>query len=236
MQRELMRGRAGMRAWGYEKRLEEGKGGEIARRCWMEMRNRARRGKEVGKWEEERRRFFEDRGWKIDEIEERREKGEGLRGEEIKSRERRKQEEERWERIRESRHNEGYGKVKGKGVPGYLKMGWEEKRWRRIARFRLGCELRGGRYWEEEEKRRCRMCGRREETWKHIWEECTGWGEERGWQEMEREVGEEGKGEKWMKEVEKWWRGEEEGGGGKEGGGRRRRREIEGAPETEVME
>ncbi|EFN87354.1 hypothetical protein EAI_02128 [Harpegnathos saltator] len=35
-----------------------------------------------------------------------------------------------------------------------------------------GKRVEGGRYWEEEEKRRCRMCGGEEETWEHIWEEC----------------------------------------------------------------
>jgi len=38
--------------------------------------------------------------------------------------------------------------VKGEGVPGYLKKGWGKSRWRRVARFRLGREMRGGRYWE----------------------------------------------------------------------------------------
>ncbi|EFN89124.1 hypothetical protein EAI_08591 [Harpegnathos saltator] len=194
MQRELMRSRAGIRAWRYEKRLGEGRG-EIARMCWMEMRGRARRGKEVGRWEEEQKKFFEGRGWKIDRIEGIREKGGKIKGEELKSRESRRQEEERWEKIRESRFNEGYGRVKGRGIPKYLKKGWGENRWRKIARFRLGCELKGGKYWEEEEKRRCRMRGGREETWKHIWEECTRWGEEKGWQEMEEDVlGEEGRG------------------------------------------
>ena len=52
--------------------------------------------------------------------------------------------------------------------------GQGESRWRRVVRFRLGCEMRGGRYWEEEEeKRKCRVCGWREETWEHVWMECT---------------------------------------------------------------
>lgn len=29
----------------------------------------------------------------------------------------------------------------------------------RIARFRMGNEMRESRYWEEEEKRSCRLCG-----------------------------------------------------------------------------
>lgn len=36
-----------------------------------------------------------------------------------------------------------------------MKKEWGENRWRRIARFRLRNEIREGRYWEEEIKRRC---------------------------------------------------------------------------------
>ena len=38
MQSELMRGRTGMRAWGFERKLEEGQGVELARACWEEMK------------------------------------------------------------------------------------------------------------------------------------------------------------------------------------------------------
>lgn len=41
------------------------------------------------------------------------------------------------------------------GNTGLLKQGLEESRWQRVARYRLGSELRGGRYWEGEEKRVC---------------------------------------------------------------------------------
>lgn len=33
--------------------------------------------------------------------------------------------------------------MKGEGVPRYLKKGWRESRWQRVARFRLGNEMRG---------------------------------------------------------------------------------------------
>lgn len=41
-QRGKLRERAERRAWGFERRLEEGGGNEIARRCWEEMRKRTR--------------------------------------------------------------------------------------------------------------------------------------------------------------------------------------------------
>lgn len=58
--------------------------------------------------------------------------------------------------------------MKGEGIPDYLKKGWAENRWRRIARFRLREGVREGMYWAGEEERACRMCGRKEETWKHV--------------------------------------------------------------------
>jgi len=42
----------------------------------------------------------------------------------------------------------------------------------RVARFRLGNEMREGKYWEDEEKRRCRICEWEEETWEHVVEVC----------------------------------------------------------------
>lgn len=40
-----------------------------------------------------------------------------------------------------------------------------------------------GRYWEKEEKKLCRLCEEKRETWEHVWEECREWkiGEE-SWQ------------------------------------------------------
>lgn len=54
-------------------------------------------------------------------------------------------------------------------MPGYLKKDWGEDRWQRIAKFKLSNEMKGGRYWKLEEKKMCRMYGREEETWKHVW-------------------------------------------------------------------
>ncbi|XP_046145802.1 uncharacterized protein LOC123989168 [Osmia bicornis bicornis] len=112
LQRELLAGRAGMRAWGYERKLSEGEGGCLARKCWMEIRERAKKGRALEGWEEERRKFYERKGWSIEEVEDMREEGR-LRGEELIRKEKGIQEEERWERIRESRYNRWYKIVKG---------------------------------------------------------------------------------------------------------------------------
>lgn len=66
-----------------------------------------------------------------------------LRGKGVIRRERNKQRKERRERISGSKYNKWYGRVKGEGVPDYLKKNWEERRWQRVARFRLGGGMRG---------------------------------------------------------------------------------------------
>lgn len=54
LQRYKLKERAGKRAWEYEKRLEEGRGGELVR-CWEEMKERSKEGKIASECEEERR-------------------------------------------------------------------------------------------------------------------------------------------------------------------------------------
>jgi len=204
LQREKLKGRAGRRAWGYEKRLEQGRGNELARKCWEEIKERGREGKKISDWERERERFFGERGMSLEEVERGRE-GEGEWFTEIEGRERENQRTGRWEDIKESRYNKWYKEIKGAGIPEYLKKGWGESRVRRVARFRLGNEVREAYYWEEEEKRKCRLCGMGEETWEHVWEECRGWVEERSsWQvAMKWVLSEEGEGEWWMRKLEK---------------------------------
>lgn len=75
-------------------------------------------------------------------------------------------------KIEDSWYSRWYEKVKGKGIPKYLKKDWGKGRWQRVARFKLGNEMRKGIYWEEEEKRACRLCEGKGETWEHVWEKC----------------------------------------------------------------
>lgn len=119
-------------------------------------------------------------------------------------REKRRMEEERWEKIRKSKFNKWYGRIKEKRVPGCLRKEWKKKRWQRMAKFRLRDGLTGNRYWEREEEKMCRVCKEGKETWKHIWEEFTNCGVEKGWQKMVNEVlGEEREGEEWYTELKK---------------------------------
>lgn len=87
--------------------------------------------------------FWEGLGWRIGEVESLREERK-VKGKEVMERERRVQRDTRWEMIRGSKFNKWCRRVKGEGVPGYLKKGWGESRWQRQARFRLGNEMRIG--------------------------------------------------------------------------------------------
>ncbi|XP_046142799.1 uncharacterized protein LOC123988066 [Osmia bicornis bicornis] len=217
LKRWKMRTRSGKLAWGFERKLWEGIGGELARSCWEQLIRDEGRGGEKNKWEEEREKFFQERGIEMREIENKRRSWE-MEYKEIEEKDRQIQEEERWERIMESRYNKWYKMIKEPGIPRYLEKGWREERWRRMARFRLGNEIKESEYWEKEDKRKCRVCGWEEETWEHIWERCAG-GKTRkeGWQEKVKELmGGGSEGEEWMKEVEEYRKGtREEGEAGK---------------------
>ncbi|XP_071642133.1 uncharacterized protein [Temnothorax longispinosus] len=210
LEREKMGARASKRAWKFERKLEEGRGGKIAKKCLEEMKERWKKERIIGRWEQERKDYWEGIGV---------EKGgeEGLTEEAIEHKEKAKQRQERMGKIMESKYNRWYKRIRKDGIPEYLKKGWEEARWNRIARFRLGNEIREGLYWGKEEDKKCRICEKKEETWEHVWEECSRWEDWEGesWQDVvEKIMSEKGEGEEWMKAIEEMRSG---------GGGRKKR-------------
>lgn len=44
----------------------------------------------------------------------------------------------------------------------------EERVGGEMAKFKLGNEMKGGRYWEGKEKKRCKICNGEKETWEHV--------------------------------------------------------------------
>ncbi|CAD6207993.1 GSCOCG00010269001-RA-CDS, partial [Cotesia congregata] len=122
LQRDRLEGKAGIRAWSFEKRVEEGGGGEIVWRCRLEMKKRVKAGRGLRGWEAERKDFFENRGWNLDDVESRWELG-TMRGEELVNIEKRRQERERWEKILRSESNREHKFIKERGISEYLKKG-----------------------------------------------------------------------------------------------------------------
>lgn len=94
--------------------MGKGRGSTLARECWEEVRDRAEREKEVSKWEEEKVRYFEERGVEIGEVERRRREGEMDYGQ-VMRKDMDMDRKERWEKIREAKYNKWYGWVKGNG-------------------------------------------------------------------------------------------------------------------------
>ncbi|KMQ87887.1 hypothetical protein RF55_12706 [Lasius niger] len=139
------------------------------------MKGRCRRKKGISKWEEERCGFFEDRGTDMEEMETQKDEGVFELGR-LVTKDVELDRKKIWEKIEESRFNAYYNEIKGKGIPENLKKGWEESRWQRVAKFRLGNGIRKNGYWKDEEEKKCRICGREGETWEHIWERCVDWG------------------------------------------------------------
>lgn len=43
LDRDKLKGRAGMRAWKYKRKLEENRGGKLAKACWQKIKGRAKR-------------------------------------------------------------------------------------------------------------------------------------------------------------------------------------------------
>lgn len=60
----------------------------------------------------------------------------------IKKWERQRQKGERWRSMVNSEYNKWYKEVESEEVPSYLKKSWGESRWTRVARFKLGCEVK----------------------------------------------------------------------------------------------
>lgn len=108
-----------MRAWKYEEKLDEGKGGELARACWEEIKGKSRKGIALKGWEGKRKEYFEEREWKLEEIENMREAGLS-RSKKTYRKEKEMQREKIWGKIKKAKFNRWYGMVwlKGKGYQG----------------------------------------------------------------------------------------------------------------------
>lgn len=80
-----------------------------------------------------------------------------------------------------------------------LKGRGKENRMILITRFRLGSEMKKGRYWEGEKKRRYKICGWEKESWGHVVEMCMGEGIGGGKEEILEILEDDGRGECWMR-------------------------------------
>jgi len=167
---------------------------------YMKEIEKRRESGEESKWEKKRRRILEEADMCVgkEELEKKREEGETEISEKIMERIEEREKEERKRKTEESRYNDIYKKIRTEGLPNYLK-GKKSKRGRsRIARYRCGSEVRGGYYWKETE-RECRICGKGEESLKHVLKECKATKDEIS---MEEFLSEEGNGLNIMRKID----------------------------------
>lgn len=196
--REKIRLWAGRRALRFEQKLRLGGGSDIARRCLKEIEEKQRG--QGSKWEEGRRRFFEDRGYSCEAAGLLRAEGIDV-GKVMEERDRELQEQEKWGCLREARYNRWYREVRTERLPRYLRDKGKEERRIIIARFRLGNEMLEGRYWENEEERMCRMCGSEMESWEHVLTRCMDGGEGFERERVRELLDEKGGGYDWLKSL-----------------------------------
>lgn len=124
---------------------------------------------------------------------------------------------ERFERVGKLRWNKWYKKIRTIGLSRYLKGKEKENRLTLIARFRLGSEIRKGRYWEGEENRRCRICGWVEESWEHVVEVCIREGKGGGREEILEILEDDGREKSCMRKLLSRRREKEKKGGRTDG-------------------
>lgn len=123
----------------------------------------------------------------------------------LKERNIKMQKQERVEKIQKSRWNK-YKEVRTLGLPKYLNKGRKEESMIRIARFRLGSEIRGSIEREreirkEKEKKRCGLCGWKLESWEHV-NVCIGEGKGGGRKEIIRILEDNRREKTWMKRLQ----------------------------------
>lgn len=175
-----------------EKESESSK--ELVREC-IKITRRQKHRREEGIWERKRR---EKVMWTEEELTQRRE--EGLEELIRKAMEIiwEKEKQERKRRIKKSRYNKFYDNLVKEEIPKYLKGVRKNKERIMIAKFRCGNEVKGSKFWKEESERKCRICEEKEETIKHMFEECE------KTKQMERGeviLGEDGQGVEFMRKV-----------------------------------
>jgi len=177
--------KSGTRAVKYEEKIMKNEGNELIKECIkvknkfsLEIRSN-KKGETGEKWKYARKKYFEEKGWSMEYYNCKMENGSGIwiELEEIsKSIER-----QIWnEKLEKSRFAMEYKNLVPEAMkkPEYLRKENNSRRAMEMkARFRLGTETKANRYWEIEEKRKCRLCGKEEETLQHVFETCEMTGE-----------------------------------------------------------
>jgi len=191
--RDKIATKSGIRAVKYEKKIIKSEGNDLIKEC-IKIKNKFsseirinKKGEKSEKWKKARKKFLEEKGWSTEYYNHEMKNGSGIwiDLEEIsKCIDRQKWE----EKLERSRFAKKYKNLVPEAMekPEYLRNEDNRNKTMEIkARFRLGTETRANKYWETEENRICRLCGKGEETLQHVFEICDFTGEKHeGWKQQ----------------------------------------------------
>lgn len=158
------------RAARYEEKARQLKK-KIIVECMKEIEKR-RESEEKSKWKKKRGRMLEEADMAKEYLNKQRVEGQEEIAQKITERIEEQRKEERKRKTEESRYNDTYKKIKTEEMVKYLKGKKGMKDRSRIGRYRCGSEMRGEHYWKEETEGECRICGKGQESLKHVLKEC----------------------------------------------------------------
>ena len=191
--REMMRVDAGNRALKYEMKKRDS-AGKLLKACFTEI-DKVENG---GKWIKGREDYFKRNGWSVEEGIKRCLNKENKMMKKLRDRDVDIQMQDQRNKIDNSRYNQRYKDIVEKNLPDYLKKKGRKGSQKIRARLRCGNEELQNRYWENEEKRTCRMCGKEEETLEHMGRTCL---QKSRTDECIRTLLTTEKGEEWMRRI-----------------------------------
>lgn len=160
--------KTGKRALKYEKKLKKQERNTILGECWKIQKRRREE-----KSQEDKREFLKKRRWSIEKYWEDKDREESV-WQRLEEKGREIQTNYREERIKDSRYAEEIKEVLlEKQGRRYLERGQRlRKELSTVARFRTGNESRKCMFWLKEEERLYRLCGKEEESYEHVFENC----------------------------------------------------------------
>ena len=161
---------AGRRAVNFEKKIRTKTENLILKECIRELDKleKPERG-----WCKLRKEFYEANGIGKEEVIRRMTEGQDV-ATQVSERSREIQMQHQDNKIRSAKYCERYVNIRSRQDRAvYLCHRGRNKKQTILCRFRCGCEERASRYWEKEDRKMCRICGRTTETLEHLTTDCT---------------------------------------------------------------
>lgn len=125
----------------------------------------------MSRWEEERIRYYREKGIERQDLTERW-TGDLFLAEDLAQADRAEQRQAQYEKVLSGRYNKKYREIREDDRAEYLKEEYKGRDQSMVARFRCGNEERANRYRKNKEENKCRLCEQEEETIEHLIYRC----------------------------------------------------------------